>query len=268
MRAVVRRAAAVPAVAIAALALVVALAARAPAAPPEGPPIVPAGGDRGRPSVQLGEELFAANCVRCHGIGGRGVTGGQDPTLRGPSLRGAGALAADFYLRTGYMPLADATHQPVRSRPRFDDREIRSLVAYVASLGRGPAVPTPDPAAGSVAEGRSLFTDHCAGCHQVVAEGGVLTGAKAPPLDGATPRQVAQAVRIGPYVMPKFSEKDISDAQLNSIVAYVQYTKDPRDEGGWGINHLGPFPEGMIAWLLAIPVLLLVCRAIGKGRSS
>jgi quinol---cytochrome-c reductase cytochrome c subunit len=217
---------------------------------------------------QLGEELFAANCVRCHGIGGRGVTGGPDPALRGPSLRGAGALAPDFYLRTGYMPLADATDQPVRSRPRFSDREIRGIVRYVASLGDGPPVPAPQPAAGSVAEGRELFTEHCAGCHQVVAEGGVMTGAKAPPLDRATPRQIAEAVRIGPYVMPTFSEKDISDRELDSIIAYVRYAKDPQDEGGWGINHLGPFPEGMVVWLLAIPLLLITCRAIGKGLSS
>jgi quinol---cytochrome-c reductase cytochrome c subunit len=250
------------------VAMLAVYAVRAPAAPPSGPPIVPAGGEQGASTRQLGEELFAANCVRCHGIGGRGVTRGPDPSLRGPSLRGVGALAADFYLRTGYMPLADATDQPVRSRPRFDEREIRAIVAYVASLGRGPAVPTPNPGAGSVADGRELFTEHCAGCHQVVAEGGVLTGAKAPPLGRATPRQIAQAVRIGPYVMPTFSQKDISDAQLNSIVAYVQYAKDPQDEGGWGINHLGPFPEGMVVWLLAIPLLLVVCRAIGKGMSS
>jgi ubiquinol-cytochrome c reductase cytochrome c subunit len=250
------------------LALLALLAVQAPAAPPAGPPIVPTGGERGASTLELGQELFAANCVRCHGIGGRGVTSGPDPALRGPSLRGVGALAADFYLRTGYMPLANATDQPVRARPRFDDREIRGIVQYVASLGRGPAVPTPRPAAGSVAEGRELFTEHCAGCHQVVAEGGVMPGAKAPPLKRATPRQIAEAVRIGPYVMPKFSEKDLSDAQLNSIVAYVQYAKDPRDAGGWGISHLGPFPEGMIVWLLAIPVLLLVCRAIGKRVPS
>jgi len=259
---------AVIAILLAALAPLVLLAARAPAAPPSGPPIVPAGGERGVSQRQLGEELFAANCVRCHGIGGRGVTGGDDPTLRGPSVRRAGALAADFYLRTGYMPLDDATHQPVRSRPRFSDREIRAVVSYVASLGRGPGIPSPDPGAGNVADGRKMFTEHCAGCHQVVAEGGVMTGAKAPPLDRATPRQIAQAVRIGPYAMPTFSEKDISATELNSIVAYVQYAKHPRDEGGWGINHLGPFPEGMVVWLLAIPALLIVCRAIGKGVSS
>jgi ubiquinol-cytochrome c reductase cytochrome c subunit len=248
------------------LAVLALLAPGAMAAPPSGPPIVPAGGAGG--SLERGEQLFAANCVRCHGIAGRGVTGGPDPTLRGPALGESGALAADFYLRTGYMPLEDATKQPVRARPRFQNRDIRALTRYIASLGSGPAVPAPDPHAGSVATGRELFTEHCAGCHQVVAEGGVMTGAKAPPLRRATARQIAEAVRIGPYTMPSFSKHDISDAQLNSIIAYVQYAKDPDDAGGWGINHLGPFPEGMVAWLLAMPALLLICVGIGKRVRS
>jgi ubiquinol-cytochrome c reductase cytochrome c subunit len=134
----------------------------------------------------------------------------------------------------------------------------------VASLGRGPAVPRPDASSGDIGRGLELFTDHCAGCHQVVAEGGILPGAKAPPLSRASDVQIAEAVRIGPYVMPKFSTRDISDKDLNSIIAYVDYAKDPDDAGGWGINHLGPFPEGMITWLLAIPLLLLICRLIGK----
>ena len=235
------------------------LAPGAPAEPPPGPPVV---------SASKGAGLFAAHCARCHGIIGQGVSRSDDPAFRGPPLRGVGAAAADFYLRTGYMPLGDARDQPVRSRQRLSEPEVRALVAYVASLGGGPAPPTPDPASGNVAEGRELFTLDCSGCHQVVAEGGVMPGAKAPPLKSATPRQIAQAVRIGPYVMPSFTSRDISDAELNSIIAYVEYAKDPRDAGGWGISHLGPFPEGMITWLLAIPLLLGVCLAIGRRVSS
>jgi ubiquinol-cytochrome c reductase cytochrome c subunit len=217
--------------------------------------------EAGMPPRELGAQLYSGNCLRCHGIDGSGDTSGEDV---GPPLRGVGAQAADFYLDTGYMPLGDAREQPVRSSSRFTARERQALVEYVASLGAGPPVPAPHPETGDIAEGRDLFTDHCAGCHQAAAEGGILTGAKAPPLDRATPVQIAEAVRIGPYVMPKFSERDISDAELNSIVAYVQYTKNPDDAGGWGISHLGPFPEGMITWFLAAVVLVATCLAIGK----
>ena len=202
-----------------------------------------------------GAGLYAANCAKCHGPDGEGSSG--------PNLGGVGALAADFYLRTGYMPLARVGEQPVASRVLFSQRELRQLIAYVASLG-GPPPPTPDPASGSVAEGRELFTLHCSGCHQVVAEGGVMPGAKAPPLKRATPQQIAEAVRIGPYVMPRFSARDISDAELDSLIAYVDYAKRPDDAGGWAIDHLGPFPEGMVTWGIAGVVLVATCMLLGE----
>jgi ubiquinol-cytochrome c reductase cytochrome c subunit len=175
-----------------------------------------------------------------------------------------GALAADFYLRTGYMPLQQTGTQPRRSRVLFSEPEIRALVAYVASLEPGPAVPQPHPERGSLSEGSKLFSDHCAGCHQVVAEGGYLTDAVAPPLDQATPTQVAEAIRIGPYVMPHFTERQLSPREVDSIVRYVEYAKHPDDRGGWSIGHLGPVPEGLVTWLLAASVLVAVCVVIGK----
>ena len=79
-----------------------------------------------------------------------------------------------------------------------------------------------------------------------------------------TPVQIAEAVRIGPYLMPRFSEEQIGERDLNSIIRYVQLTKDPDDRGGWGLGHLGPVPEGIVAWLLAGAVLVLVAMVIGS----
>jgi ubiquinol-cytochrome c reductase cytochrome c subunit len=91
-----------------------------------------------------------------------------------------------------------------------------------------------------------------------------VTGALAPPLHDATPTQIAEAVRIGPYVMPAFPRSQVSDRELDSIVAYVERAKHPVDRGGWGIGHLGPIPEGLVAWLIAGSVLVLVALAIGE----
>ena len=223
--------------------------------------------EAGMSQRELGAQLFAGNCSTCHGGDGRGVRaerrGVGDTKGQGPSLIGVGAQAADFYLRTGYMPLSDPDEQPSRHRVLFTDREVRALVAYVASLGKGAPIPAARPAQGSLGEGMQLFTEHCAGCHQVVAQGGVVTGAKVPPLQDATPTQIAEAVRIGPYLMPRFSRTQISDRQLDSLIRYVRSTRHPPDRGGWGIGNLGPFPEGMVTWLLAAIVLVAVCILIG-----
>ena len=229
--------------------------------------------------VVRGKSLYGQYCVACHGANGEGIrrprlTGGSSQREQavqagvGPSLRGVGALAADFYLRTGYMPLRRSGLQPRRSRVLLSEPQIRALTAYVASLGKGPSIPTPDPARGNASQGLKLFTDHCAGCHQVVAEGGYVTGAVPPALENATATQVAEAVRIGPYVMPRFSQKAISDRELDSIVRYVELAKHPDDRGGWALGHLGPVPEGLVTWFLAAGALVGLCLAIGKRLGS
>jgi ubiquinol-cytochrome c reductase cytochrome c subunit len=245
-------------------ALVLALPAATSAQEPETEVQVPLG----TPLVQEGFEIYSQNCASCHGDMGvfppeSQQAPGPKPGL-GPPLAGVGAGAADFYLRTGYMPLAEVGQQPKRRPNFFGDQEIRALVAYVASLGPGLPIPEPQPGQGNLSQGMQLFREHCAGCHQIAAEGGYVTGAVPPPLDRATPVQIAEAVRIGPYVMPRFSEKSISDAQLNSLIAYVEYTKSPDDRGGWGLGHVGPVPEGMVTWFLAAAILVGVCVVIGE----
>jgi ubiquinol-cytochrome c reductase cytochrome c subunit len=182
---------------------------------------------------------------------------------RAPSLHGVGALAADFYLQTGRMPLPSPRQQPLRTRPAFGQPQIAALVAYVASFG-GPPIPVVEPRRGSLSDGQRLFEANCAGCHTIQAQGGIVTGAIAPSLSQATPRQIAQAIRIGPYVMPRFGEGELSNGQIDSIARYVQSTRHPEDRGGWGIGRIGPIPEGMVAWLLAMAALLLIARLLGE----
>jgi quinol---cytochrome-c reductase cytochrome c subunit len=237
-----------------ALALVVALAFAAPAV----------AGDRGK-------SLYGEYCLRCHGANGEGVARSRERGSDfGPPLRGVGALAADFYLGTGYMPLPRAGLQPRRrAHLLLADDQIAALVAYVASLAPGPAIPSPHPERGSLAEGRQLFTEFCAGCHQVAARGGYVGGAVAPPLDRATAVQIAEAVRIGPYVMPRFTRHDLSDAQVSSIVRYVRdAVRRPGNPGGWGIGEVGPIPEGIVAWLVGAAAAVAACLAIGRRLRS
>lgn len=229
-----------------------------------------------------GYHLFGEYCLGCHGGNAAGREN-EPPYATGagplrtqeqqggiaPSLHGVGALAADFYLRTGYMPLSHLGEQPRRAHQFLGESAIKALVAYVASFG-GPKIPKPQPWRGNLSQGQSLFTEHCAGCHQIVAQGGYVTGAVAEPLrfQGIDPTRIAEAVRVGPYVMPKFTYKDISERQLDSIVRYVLWAQDPPHPGGWGIDFLGPAPEGLVVWFLAFPLLIVFCMLVGRRLRS
>jgi ubiquinol-cytochrome c reductase cytochrome c subunit len=189
---------------------------------------------------------------------------GEGVEDRGPSLIGVGAASADFYLSTGRMPLDRPRAQAERKRVAYTPVQIRQLVAYVASLGPGPPIPRIDPEHGNLSEGNRLYANNCAPCHSSAGAGGALGHAVyAPPLDQATPLQVAEAVRIGPGAMPVFGPEAINDEQLASIVRYVEYLRHPDDRGGFGLGHLGPIPEGFVAWVVGLGAMLMAVRWIG-----
>jgi ubiquinol-cytochrome c reductase cytochrome c subunit len=206
--------------------------------------------------VTRGHALFRESCASCHGADAQGVPN------TAPSLRGVGAMAADFYLRTGRMPLPDPRVQPRRTRQQLSGAKVRAIVAYVGSLG-GPPIPVVHPAGGNLAEGQQLFAESCMGCHQALGRGGIVTKAYVPDLLSSSPTDVAEAVRIGPWVMPSFSGQ-FSAQQLDSLARYVASTHHPQDVGGWGIGHIGPISEGMVAWLLAAAALVLTARLLGE----
>jgi ubiquinol-cytochrome c reductase cytochrome c subunit len=223
----------------------------------------PAGGaaQTGQPNpaeIEAGRQLYLVACTTCHGMEGEGV---ED---RGPSLIGVGAASADFYLTTGRMPLDRPRAQAERKRVAYTPAQIRQLIAYVASLGPGPPIPRIDPEHGNLSEGNRLYANNCAPCHSSAGAGGALGHAVyAPPLDQATPLQVAEAVRIGPGAMPVFGPEAINDEQLASIVRYVEYLRHPDDRGGFGLGHLGPIPEGFVAWVVGLGAMLMAVRWIG-----
>lgn len=218
------------------------------------------GGEPHQRLVSDGRALFLDGCSSCHGQDARGIPG------RGPSLRGVGALAADFYLRTGRMPLDSPKDEPVRKETFYDERQIAALDAYVGSFG-GPPIPAVHASKGDLSLGMRRFSEMCMGCHQVVGQGGLTTRAWVPDLRQSRPIDVAEAVRIGPYVMPTFASQ-LTQHDIDSIARYVEYTRDPEDVGGWGIGHIGPIPEGMVTWLLAGVALLLTIRLIGERTTE
>jgi ubiquinol-cytochrome c reductase cytochrome c subunit len=215
--------------------------------------------------VARGGAIYAASCSDCHGADLRGVPG------RGPTLLNVGSAAVDFYLSTGRMPLARPGIEPERADPQYDRADIDALITYISVKGGagGPAIPDVVPARGDREHGRALFADSCSGCHQIMGQGGIAPGLVAPSLTHATPVQIGEAIRVGPYLMPQFSERQLDQRDVDSIARYVtEVTQKPPDRGGWGIGNLGPVPEGLVAFLVAGTALLLVARVIGEGLRS
>ncbi len=205
--------------------------------------------------VAAGRQLFVVHCSSCHGLDAMG-------TANGPSVVDSGAASADFYLRTGRMPLNDPRQQPVRHRPAFPPDQISALVAYVASLDKGPAVP--DVLPGHLSDGQQLYSINCAQCHNAAGAGGALGyGDIVPSLRHASVLDTVEAARIGPKPMPVFGPQTLSDQQVADIASYVQYLHQPEDRGGLGLGHLGPIPEGFVGWVIGMGALLLVARLIG-----
>jgi ubiquinol-cytochrome c reductase cytochrome c subunit len=210
-----------------------------------------------RGSVSAGRQLFIESCTSCHGWNAEGIAGVA------PSLHGVGASAADFMLTTGRMPLSTIGQQPHRTRAKYSPAQIADLDAYIGSFG-GPGIPSVDTSSASISEGQELFADNCSGCHQIVERGGMVTGASVPSLTSASARQVAEAVRLGPFLMPRFNGKLLSDRQVAAIARFVVTMRDPPSPGGAGIGYIGPVPEGMVTWLFALPLILLATRLIGQ----
>jgi ubiquinol-cytochrome c reductase cytochrome c subunit len=98
----------------------------------------------------------------------------------------------------------------------------------------------------------------------VLGAGGVITGASVPALQQASARQIAEAIRLGPYLMPRFGEGQLNDRDVASVARYVLSTRSPDDRGGWGIGHVGPVPEGLVAWLVGMTAMLGIARLLGE----
>ena len=127
---------------------------------------VPTAEPRHADASRSARELYAGNCSSCHGIAGAGIStprpGAGDILGEGPPLRGVGALAADFYLRTGlHAARRTPTTSPDATGCCSPTRRSARSSRYVASLGPGPAHPRPEarprqPRAGHAAVHRAL----------------------------------------------------------------------------------------------------------------
>lgn len=202
--------------------------------------------------VDEGGKLFAANCASCHGLSAEG-------TAAGPTLIGAGALAVDFQVGTGRMPMAASGPQAEVKPVQFTQDQIDAMAAWVADLAPGPAVPADRYIAGDgdAANGAELFRINCAMCHNVAGAGGALTEGKwAPGLAGVDPVHIYGAMVTGPQNMPVFSDLNLTPEDKNDIITYLLYVQENPSVGGWDLGSLGPVSEGLFIWIFGLGALV------------
>lgn len=206
----------------------------------------------------VGAALYGRDCVYCHGATGEG-------SPRGVPIEDAGEATTHYALVTGRMPLDEADAVPSRGPTPYTAEQIAALTAHVAGFGDGPQLPDVDWWDADVAQGGVLYRLHCGACHGATAVGAALAYDRlSPPLFEAEPSVVAAAVVSGPGAMPSFGPDGFTDAELGSIVAYVQELQTPADRGGWPIFRTGRPDEALVALGLALPTLLVLAGWIAR----
>ena len=213
--------------------------------------------------IEQGKSLFIASCSSCHGLDAQG-------TSQAPSLIGAGAAAVYFQMSTGRMPAKELGAENERKPSDFSEQEIYDIAAYVASLGGGPAIPTPeqvDPAGGNTALGSELFSTNCAQCHGFAGAGGALTyGKNAPPLTASTPTQIYTAMLTGPEAMPVFGDGTVTPAEKRDIIAFIVDTRNEPNPGGLSLGRIGTVTEGLVIWIGGLGFLVLIAMWLTARR--
>ncbi|HZG90211.1 MAG TPA: c-type cytochrome [Pseudonocardia sp.] len=213
--------------------------------------------------VAKGQQLYNNACITCHGANLQGVVD------RGPSLIGTGDAAVYFQVSTGRMPLARQEAQADRKPPlpQFDPNteegqaNLDALGAFIQANGGGPTLPAAQGEAlrgDDPARGGELFRLNCASCHNFTGRGGALSSGKyAPSLDPATEEIVYAAMLTGPQNMPKFSDRQLTPAEKEDIIAYVKSVgSNDNNPGGNPLGGIGPVSEGLIAFIVGMAGLI------------
>ena len=192
---------------------------------------ISAGGDTAR-----GEELFKQQCGSCHTLAAAGTAG-----VIGPNLDGAFAAdrAEGFEESSIQQVVAGQIQYPVSGEINDEGQyvtstgepamppnlvtgdDVDSVAAYVASVaGKPGAKPPPPPGGGQAADGKSIFTTNCAGCHTLADAG--TSGTVGPNLDQTKPPKALLVDRVtnGAGAMPPF-KGTLTDAQIQAVADYV-----------------------------------------------
>lgn len=223
-------------------------------------------------AVQLrGDQIYARTCARCHGPDAQGGTGqgGTDLTA-GPALHGLEAAYVDLLLRSGRMPITSPEHG-VPQPERLEEREREAVVAFMTDRfglrGGIPSIGVGDPA-----RGRELYAIHCAACHGSTGSGGVSgQGTLVRAVVGLDRIAIAEAIRTGPFEMPRFAETVLNDDDVDDLATYVadHMSTAPRTPLGLAeMNRVTMWGMAVALGAAALGLTVLAARPLRRGESE
>jgi len=156
-------------------------------------------------SLQVGQELYAANCALCHGEFGEGGLNPARPDDIIAPISSAEYLQTrdDFTLRTiitqgqpnfGMSPFGSSVGGPL------DDDDIDAIVAYLRSWEQNPPVELPPEIIQQdlSLEGAEIYATLCTQCHGEKGEGGIGPALSNPQFqEKSTDEDIYNAINLG-----------------------------------------------------------------------
>lgn len=201
-------------------------------------------------SLKSGEQVYAAQCVACHGSGAAGAPKLGDAAAWAPrlktgydallasALKGKGAMGAQGGGDFSDVEIARAVvHMANQSGGKFDEPKMPAApAAAAATTAAAPAaVPAPAPAAVATAAAAApaaakadavpaLYTQACAVCHAAGVAGAPKLGDKtawAPRLPAGVDGLTASVIKGKGAMPPKGGAMAAADADIKAVVSYM-----------------------------------------------
>jgi cytochrome c553 len=170
----------------------------------------------------LGERIYGAECVRCHGEQGQGGNDGDYPRLAGmPASYLALQLSSFLAGKRANKPML-----PIFEEGRLRTEQVAAVSAYLSELPAPTAgdVGVPERIDGDLELGRELYEKDCALCHGFDGRG--KEESENPPVVQQYPRYLAKQLgdfregrRWHEYAEPMFVEPESED--LDALLAYM-----------------------------------------------
>jgi ubiquinol-cytochrome c reductase cytochrome c subunit len=159
-------------------------------------------------------------------------------------------------MATGRMPPAESPWDNRPRRVQVDEGDRTSVLAWMQQEFDVPG-DLPEVAEGDPARGQRVWNTNCAHCHGSTGAGGVAgAGAWTPPVAGYEPTTIAEAIRVGPFEMPRFTRSQLSDIEVGDVATFLRGVDEEEGTPLLGLVELNPVYASAFVALLAVLLLL------------